>query len=261
MRRFNMTIRIINFAAILLISSPAAATPVNFMLEYERVPVTVAWVEKDLKSTAQEPMEETMTLGTLGLRLGVGVPVYLDPFTLCIETGLDLHAGNQTFAHSQLVRNTEGASREQKNDGDFTEWSITTVPLIFKLRFLPPTDGITLGGDMGFGPVLLDISTGRTISQYDPSDNLQLREKEKWDEAKVALAMEINGGVVVPVSESLRVELMAAVMWMSKVPAGRVRDYPRPTAVYGYAADNPAAPVLQVGGIGYGARVGLTVGL
>jgi len=261
MKRLNATIGKISLATALLASSPASATPVNFMIEYLGVPSTAAWVERDLVTHAQEAMEENAGMGTLGLRLGVGVPVELDPFTLCVETGVGLPAGTRTFAHSLMVRSTAGATREQKNDGDFTEWEVTTVPLMFKVRYLPPADGITLGGDIGLGPVLLGVSTDRTIAKYDSSDNLLLRETENWNETMLAMAVEINGGVVVPVSSSLRVELMGTIMWMSKVPAGRVRDYPRPTAVYGYTADDPAAPALQLGGIGYGARVGLTAGL
>jgi hypothetical protein len=261
MKRLNATIGKICLATVLLASTEGSATPVNFMLDYLSVPSTATWVERDLVTGAQEATEETAGMGTLGIRLGVGVPVAFDPFTISVETGLGLAAGTRTFAHSLMVRSTAGETRERKNDGDFTEWEVTTVPLMFKIRYLPPADGVTLGGDIGFGPVLLGVSTDRTIAKYDSYDNLLLRETENWNETKLAVAVEMNGGVVVPVSSSLRVELMGTIMWMSKVPAGRVRDYPRPTAVYGYTADDPSAPALQLGGIGYGARVGLTVGL
>jgi hypothetical protein len=136
-----------------------------------------------------------------------------------------------------------------------------TVPLLIKLRYAPPVDAVSLMGDVAVGAMFIGVNTERTTAVYDATDTLTLRETADWQETKIAMAIEVNGGVAVPVAEALRVELTAGILWMSDVPAGVSRTSPSPQVIYGYSGNGPAAPVLQLGGIGFGARIGLTAGL
>ncbi len=253
-----------------------AAGEVEFALHYLSVPGKIFFVEKQLKPGPDPPvlssLNERVGFGSLGLRMRVSLPARLGPFVAGVETGFGLSAGGQTFDHRQLLNTKvvdlieapfDSATVYDKNDthdGDFTRWEIMTVPLFFTLSYAPRSDTVSLGGEIGFGPMLLGINTERRLSVYSlpatSEGDLLSRITQKWQDVAVAFAVEMAGGIVVPMDETLSFHVFGGLLWLSDVSYTTTDTSPGgPALVYGSSQNDPG---LKLGGLGMIVRLGLS---
>lgn len=244
------------------LSSQAAGT-VEYALSYISVPGRIVFVKTNLIALSQESFDERVGFGSIGFRLGVSLPARLGPFVVGVETGFGLPAGSQVFDHRDLndpASITAGLSKNVTHEGDFTTLKIMTVPIFFKLRYAPPSHDISLGGEFGFGPMLLGRNVERSLSFYDDTTgDLIGRITSEDHDLVVAVAVELGGGIVVPVTEVLSLHLFGGLLWLSDVSTTTTVMSPGLPVLVG--GGSPFDPGLKLGGLGYTARLSLSHGL
>lgn len=248
--------------------SSRAAGSVEYALTYLSVPGKFVFVQKNLKRTLDplddtlESSEERVGFGSLGFRLGVGLPARVGPFSVLVEAGYGASAGSQAFNHSEkLVDPASIPPPPNKNlthVGDITTWELFTIPLLFKLRYAPPAHTIALGGEIGLGPILLGRTVNRTLMEFNAADIFSSRTTVKRSGFAAAVAMEITGGLVVPVTEVLSLHLFGGLLWLSNVSETTTNTTGSPVLVFGSTPDEPG---MKLGGVGYTARLSLSHGL
>lgn len=258
MRR--VTIPLMVFGSLAL-AAPSGAD-IEYVASYVAVPGEIVWVERNLIGGAVEANNELVRFGAMGFRLGVGLPARLGPFTAGVEAGFGLPAGGYVFDHKRLTRNGEGfPDLNVTHEDDLTTWDLTIVPVLFKLRYSPPTDSIALGGQFGFGPVILARNTEYTETRYAGA-LMTSRETKEWQDVLLPMAVELTAGIVVPMAEALSLNVFGGLLWMSEVRDTTTDNLATPIQVYGEKAGGGAfsrGPALKLGGLGYSVRVAFTL--
>jgi hypothetical protein len=259
---FRRLVLLVIPACVAGISSPADGA-IEYSLAYTSVPGTMDYVQKNLGTGAMDQFQDSAGFGSFGFRLAVGLPATLGPLTAVVEAGFGFPAGNQAFDHRNLVRNTAGKTRKDRHDGDMTSWSVATVPVLFVMRYARPSETVSLGGEVGFGPMVLGVGTERTFCTYmADGDTLDRSETERWQSAAVAAAVELSGLIVVPLAESLSLQVSGGLLWLSDVDYSVTRMSPNPKFVYGSSGPDPSqSPALEFGGLSFTARLGLVTGI
>lgn len=243
--------------------SSHAAGSVEYALTYLSVPGKFVFVQKNLLDGSQESSEDSVGLGSMGLRLAVGLPARVGPFAVLIEAGFGASAGSQAFNHSEHLVDPASIppppNKNRTHEGDITTWELLTIPLLFKLRYAPPAHTISLGGEIGLGPILLGRTVTRTLMEFvDATDILSSRTTVKRSGFAAAIAMEITGGLIVPVTEVLSLHLFGGLLWLSNVSETTTNTTGSPVLVFGSTPDEPG---MKLGGVGYTARLSLAHGL
>jgi hypothetical protein len=251
-------------AGTILVAGSATAS-VEYALSYVAVPAEVVWAERQAKTNESKflppilnPLNEKVRFGSLGFRLGTGLPARLGPFSVGVEAGLGVSAGSQRFEHTRLVKLYPEVTSYNSNDlkvGDLTIWEVMTVPILFRLRYSPPTTGISLGGQVGVGPVLLGLTTERTESRYAGAVMQQHTTRQDQD-LMLSVGVELTGGILVPLSETLSLDLFGGLFWMSETRSTTTDNSGIPIVVYGAS---PTEPGLKLGGLGYVLRAGFSL--
>ena len=250
-----------------------AGAGIDYSVTYLAVPAETVWVERQANSNAWasaapswEPFNERVRFGSLGFRLGAGLPARLGPFVAGAEMGFSLPAGSQTFDHAQLFKAGPGVTAFNKNDtheGDITTWDVTTVPLLFRLRYSPPQDRISLGGQLAVGPVLVARNTEYTEVTYSAvSGQVVSRETRRTQDLVLPMGVELTGGLIVPMSESLALQVLGGVLWVSEVRETTTDNFSHPILIRGpRKAGSPESyePAVKMGGLGYAVRIGFTL--
>jgi len=119
--------------------------------------------------------------------------------------------------------------------------------------YLPPVSGITMAGQLAVGVVMMDVSQDYIDAVYTSSLNdLDYVSTVHTHETGYAFSVQLAGGIVVPVTETLSARLWGGATWMSET------DF---TAVVRQASGETRVEGLQLGGIGYLVRVGLSASL
>jgi len=237
-----------------LLATPGFAGAVDFSLEYLSVPAVYQFMQADLADGTSEQMSKELGLGTVGLRLGQVLPPLFEgwPLRLGFEAGFGLPVGSQSFDETDRLLNASGLGANAKFEGDSLEWNGVCVPMLATLGFLPDSSGITLAAQMGAGVVLMDIQQDWIDSVYTgPLDDLDHVTTIHSHLDAAAFAVELTGGLVVPVTPSLSARLWGGVLWMSRTEFSAETDTSGATQVEG----------LQVGGLGFNVRVGLSSSL
>ena len=176
-----------------------------------------------------------------------------------METGIALPVGGQSFQRGDMVTNTAGKPKNDTNEGDYTSWHVTALPVLATLRFAVPSQVVSLGGQAGAGPVVLNLRTDDFASTYDNADVLIRHEQTTTNVAALGFAVEAVAGLVIPASEELTLKLYGGLLWMSQTEWSTTRSSPLPATTYGPGGS--LEPGLQLGGIGFTLRLGLTYGL
>lgn len=262
--------------AVSLASFPGlGGAEIDYCLSYVALPAETVWVERQANSNSWaapgaapvwEPFNERVRFGSMGFRLGAGLPARLGPFTAGIETGFSLPAGSQVFDHAQLFKAGPGVTSFSKNEtheGDLTTWDVTAVPFLFRLRYAPPADAITLGCQLGFGPTFVALNTEYTETRYSPvSGEVDGRETRLTQDLLLPMGVEFTGGIIVPMAEALSLQVFAGVLWLSEVRETTTDNLASPILVHGPRKPGPVAayePVVKLGGLGYAVRIGFTL--
>ncbi len=239
----------------------ASAGTVEYGLGYLAVPGEVDYVAKNLTSGgAQEQRSDPLSLGTFGVTLDLTLPGSVGPFLASVGTGIGLPAGSESFDHRHLAPNAPTtAPHNAKHDGDYTTWQVQVLPLLLKLRYAASTAGVSLGGEAGIGAMLLAVDTEQTLTEYDPSDTtVQSRETSRWESLALPFAAELEGGIVVPATESMDLKLFGGLVWLTDVAYTTTDSLASPSLVYGATKELPG---LRLGGLGFAVRLGLSLTL
>lgn len=236
--------------------SAARAMPVEYGLTYLSVPAEIDYVVTDLSAGTLNAQAQSASFGSIGFRIGVGIPASLGPFTAGVETGFGIPAGSQAFDHQLTVENTGGMTLNAKHTGDFTTWSVLTIPMLFALKYSRPSDSVSFGGQFGLGPVLLGIQTQDQESVYDATGGLLTQTTTTSNAVEAAFVIDLEAGLVIPASDSLRLRVMGGLLWVSEVDQTTVQTG-SPNLVFGGGYDQPG---LRIGGLGVSFRAGLETG-
>lgn len=252
--------------AVLLWWCPAGAraASVEYALSYLSVPGRALWVQRDLAASgvvyADEQFTRDLSLGAAGVRIALALPHDVGPFRAGVETGILLPVAGETLQGGELVRNTSGHLKNDTNEGDYTSWHAAVLPALLTLRYAVPSQAVSVGGQAGAGPVILGVRQDDFEAAYDGSDVLQSIERRRFDSAAVAFAVELAAGLVIPATEDLTLKLYGGLLWMTEASFGTTtRTSPLPELVYG--PSGKSSPGLELGGLGFSFRLGLTYGL
>lgn len=248
-----------------LAGAPAAAA-IDYMLGYLSLPGKVQFIETDLTTGVEEQQAEGLKFGTASFRLGISLPRALGPFEAAVESGFGLPLSTPSFDHRKLVRNAPvGAGRNDTNDGDLTNWKIMSVPLYFTLRYAPPTDAVSLGGQISAGPVLLGIFQEQIDSIYGADGTLDREITVNSSTTSITFGLEAAVGLEIPATQELTLRLMGGAVWMSRVAyttldkeVGPVSPDRPESEVHG---GDTSLPGLELGGLGFMFRGAVSIGI
>lgn len=264
-RRYRKCPGLAAFVFFCSMSAPAIAA-IDYTMGYLSLPGKVQFIESDLTTGIQEQQSESLKFGSAAFRLGISLPRELGPFQAAVESGFSLPLSTASFDHRKLVRNPPvGASRNDTNDGDITNWRIISIPVYFVLRYAPPTDAVSLGGQVSAGPVVLGVVQEQVESIYAAGGALDREITIRSQTASVAFGVEAAVGLEIPATQELTLRLLGGAVWMSRVAYTTLdRDLPpassiRPESeVYG---DSAGLPGLELGGLGFIFRGTVSIGI
>jgi len=243
-----------------LLAGAASAGTVEYGIGYFAIPGEADYVATNLTTGAQEQRSNALSLGTFGITVDLTLPAAVGPFLTAVGTGIAVPAGSESFDHRQLSPDPPStATHNDKHDGDFTTWQTQAIPLLLKLRYASPSAGVSLGGEIGIGAMLLAVDTEQTLATYDASDTTVInRETARWESVLMPFAAEVSGGIVVPATESMDLKLFGGLIWMTDVAMTTTDSLAAPSLVYGASKDLPG---LKLGGLGFAVRLGLSITL
>lgn len=238
----------------------AGAGTVEYGIGYFAVPGEVEYVATNLTTGSLDQRGDPLSLGTFGLTLDLALPGAVGPFQAGIGTGIAVPAGAESFDHRKLAPTPpSNATHNAKHDGDYTTWQVQTVPLLLKLRYASPTAGVSLGGEVGVGVMLLGLEVEETLTTYDGSDTTVIaRETSRWESMAMPFAAELAGGIVVPATESMDLKLFGGLIWLTDVAYTTTDSQASPSLVYGPSKDLPG---IKSGGLGFSVRLALALTL
>jgi len=238
---------------LVLLGVPAGA--VDFSLEYLQIPAVYQFVQTDVATSESGQESKDIPMSTFGLRVSQSLPqLFSDwPLSFGFETGFGLPAGSQSFDDRQLLINSGALSANNRYEGDSSEFSVLCVPIMATIGYAPRVSGISIGGQVGIGVVMMDVREDIINSVYTgPLDDLDYVSTTHNHGYGSAFAVQLAGGLVVPVTETLSARLWGGAMWMSQTDfSTMVRKADGTSTVNG----------LQVGGVGFNVRVGLSSSL
>lgn len=254
-----MRVRVI-IPIVLTLAAMAHAGTVEYGLGYFAVPGEVDYVAKNLTTGGQDQRSDALSLGTIGITLDLTLPAAVGPFLSAIGTGIAVPAGSESFDHRKLAPSPPSSAKHfEKHDGDYTSWQVQAVPLLMKLRYASPSAGVSLGGEVGVGVMLLALDVEQTLTEYDLSDTTVVsRETSRWESLAMPFAAEISGGIVVPATESMDLKLFGGLIWLTDVAYTTTDSHASPSLVYGPTPDYPG---IKLGGLGFAVRLGLSLTL
>jgi hypothetical protein len=243
-----------------LLAGAAAAGTVEYGIGYFAIPGEVEYVAANLTTGAQEQRSDPLSLGTFGVTLDFTLPAAVGPFLTAVGTGIAVPAGSESFDHRRLSPDAPStATHNARHDGDYTTWQVQAIPLLLKLRYQAASAGVSLGGELGVGAMLLAVDSEQTLATYDGSDTTVIaRETSRWESLAMPFAAELSGGIVVPATESMDLKLFGGLIWMTDVASTTTDSLASPSLVYGYTKDLPG---LKLGGLGFAVRLGLSLTL
>jgi len=231
------------------------ASAVDFSLEYLSVPAVYQFVQSDLAKGTSGQESKDLPMPTFGLRVSQSLPELFSgwPLSFGFETGFGLPAGTRAFDERLRKLNSSALLYNDRFEGDSTEFSMLCVPILATIGYVPKTSGISIGGQAGIGVVLMDVLWDEIDSVYtgplnDPSYVTTTHNRL----FNSSLAVQFAGGLVVPVTETLSARLWGGAMWIAQSDNTQiVRKESGTTTVEG----------LQIGGVGYLVRIGLSSSL
>ncbi|MEK7476192.1 MAG: hypothetical protein AAB152_11255 [Candidatus Coatesbacteria bacterium] len=253
-----MRLRVLLPAALFALAAGRAGA-VEYGLTYLSVPGRIDFVQTDLPTGDAAPQTDTTSFGAFGFVAVVPIPGAIGPFSPAVETGFALPAGDQAFDHRELARNSGGSTHNARHDGDFTSWSVATVPVLAAIRYSQPSENVTFGGEVGAGILFMGVSTERTLTTYDASDTTVIaHDTRRSQTVQLALAVQAAAGLVVPATEGVDLRLYGGLIWIGDVPSTTTSDVASPILVYGEDRNSPG---LTIGGLGFMLRLALNVSL
>ena len=233
----------------------ARSWAVDFSLEYMQVPAVYQFVQANVATGDAGQESKDASMPTFGLRVSQSLPqLFADwPLSFGFESGFGLPAGTSSFDLRQLLINSSALSANARNEGDSLENSILCVPIMATIGYTPKVSGVSIAGQAGVGVILMDVMQDQVDSVYTgPLDDLDYVQTRHTHAMGSALAVQLVGGLNIPVTETLSARLWGGAMWMSKVDySTEIRQADGTTTVSG----------LQVGGVGFTVRVGLSSAL
>ena len=238
--------------SLILAALSARAGAVDFSLEYLSVPAVNQFVQEDASTLKSWQSSKDISLPTIGLRVAQSLPqLFSDwPLSIGFETGFGLPAGTSSFDERQLKINSSSLSANARNEGDAIEYSVLSVPIMATIGYVPRFSGINIGGQLGVGVVMMDVREDLIDSVYVSTLNdLDYVTTTHNHLSGTAFAVQLSGGLIVPVTETLSARLWGGAMWMSEADFSSVKRQADGTSI---------VEGLQVGGIGYTVRVGLS---
>lgn len=248
-------IRRLALAFAVLSAGPAPA--VDFSFEYVSIPAAWQFIQTDLAESPVVPLQKSqeMGLGAAGLRFGQNLPPLFEgwPLWLGYEAGFALPSGTRSFDVRENILNASSLSRNARGEGDSIEWGALCVPLFVTLGIIPSSPGITLNAQAGMGVVIMDVRQDYIDSEYSGGGLDELVDVRTTSShlTAAAFAFQLGAGLTVPVTETLSTRLSGGVLWIADTDFSVETVTDSDTFVEG----------LQVGGLGFMVRLGLSASL
>lgn len=244
------------FAVALAVIAAGSAPAVDFSLEYMSVPAVWQFVQYDYAETpaTSRQMSSDLGMGAFGLRFGQYLPPLFEgwPLRMGYEAGFNLPAGSQSFDVRESMLNASALGKNARGEGDSIQWSALCVPIFVTLGIVPSSPGITLNAQAGFGVVLLDVRQETVDSVFTGMlDDLDYIETTQSHLTGAAFAVQLAAGLTVPVTETLSTRISGGVVWVADTDFSVETVDESGTTVQG----------LQVGGLGFMVRLGLSASL
>ena len=239
-------------AALLLTMAGGTSRAMDMAIEYLSVPAVYQFVQTDVATGISGQESRDIPMATFGLRVSQSLPqLFSDwPLSFGFESGFGLPAGTSSFDERTRLLNSSALSANARFEGDSYEFSALTVPILATVGYAPRISGITIGGQLGVGVVMMDVRQDAINSVYTgPLDDLAYVTTDHLHGFGSAFAVQLAGGLVVPVTETLSARLWGGALWLSQT------DF---SAVTKKADGTSTVDGLQVGGVGFTVRVGLS---
>jgi len=239
----------------LLLVGGGNARAMDIALEYLSIPAVYNFVQTDVASGKAGQESKDAAMPTFGLRVSQSLPPMFSewPLSFGFETGFGLPAGTSSFEMRQILINSSALSANARHEGDSLENSVLSVPIMATIGYLPKVTGVSIAGQAGIGVILMDVLQDQVESVYTgPLDDLDYVQTRHSRAMGSAFAVQLTGGLNVPVTETLSARLWGGAMWMSNI------DY---STVTRKADGTSTVDGLQVGGVGFTVRVGLSSAL
>lgn len=230
----------------------ANAGAVDFALEYLQIPAVCQFVQTDMATGESGQESREIPMSTFGLRVSQSLPqLFPDwPLSVGFETGFGLPAGTRSFDERERLINSSALSANARFEGDSSEYSVLSIPIMATVGYAPKVSGVTIGGQAGIGVVMMEVRNDQVDSVYTgPLDDLDHVTTIHGHEFGAAFAVQLMGGLVVPVTETLSARLWGGALWMAQ------NDFATSTRL---ADGTSTVEGLQIGGVGFTIRAGIS---
>jgi hypothetical protein len=240
---------------VLAVLAGGSSRALDVSLDFLQIPAVYQFVQTNVATGVSGQESKDVPMPTFGLRVSQSLPqLFADwPLSIGFETGFGLPAGTSSFDERERFINSSSLSANARNEGDSVEFSALAVPIMAVIGYTPHVSGVSIGGQAGIGVVMMDLRGSRMDSVYTgPLDDLDYVDTTHGHEIGATLAVQLAGGLVVPVTETLSARLWGGAIWMSQADFSSERRM---------ADGSTTVEGLQVGGVGFTVRAGLSSSL
>jgi len=197
---------------------PVTAHSLEVAVSYFALPGEYDFVQKDLSAGTSDQMNSTLSFNLLGLRVQQDFWNPADKIGLGFEAGFGAPLGGQTWdARTARISPAPASTRNDTNDGDYSQWSVFALPLMATWRLIPRGNNISFAAHAGAGPVLLSAWQDNVDTTYDAIGTYTGKTTSHRRIWGTAVGVEMFGGLSVPAAQGFAVRLMAGFTWLSSV--------------------------------------------